>query len=89
MLDISWGGLLGSIVGTILSALIYGTLIDAIERLLKARQKSDQQPDQPPGSVPMSGAEIALMRRGVLAVNILAFASLGYVSGHWIESYFA
>ena len=79
MLDISWGGLLGSIVGTILSALVYGTLIDAIERFLKARHK----PPEPP----MSGAEIALMRRGVLAFTILLFAGLGYVTGHWIGGY--
>jgi hypothetical protein len=79
MLDISWGGLLGAIVGTIVSALVYGTLIDAIERFLKSRQE--------PGQPPMSGSEIVLMRRSVLAVNILVFAGLGYVCGDWIGGY--
>jgi len=82
MLDISWGGLLGAILGTIVSALVYGTLIDAIERFLKARHKSGQDPDR----LPMSGPEIAMMRRGVLSANILLFAGLGYFIGHWIDS---
>jgi hypothetical protein len=79
MLDISLGGLLGAIVGTIISGLVYGTLIDAIEHFLKARRR---QPHSP-----MSAPEIALMRRGVLTVNILVFAGLGYLIGHSIGSY--
>jgi hypothetical protein len=82
MLDISWGGLLGAIVGTIVSGLLYGTLIDRIEQFLKARNKASHSP-------PMSRAEIALMRRAVLAVNILLFAALGYVIGHSIGDYMA
>ena len=81
MMDISLGGLLGAIVGTIASGLLYGTLIDWIEHFLKMRSN--------PPHLPMSGAEIALMRRAVLAVNILVFAGLGYLIGHWIGGYLA
>ena len=81
MMDISLWGLLGAIVGTITSGLLYGTLIDWIEHFLKARSN--------PPHLPMSGTEIALMRRAVLAVNILVFAGLGYLVGHSIGGYLA
>jgi hypothetical protein len=72
MMDISLWGLVGAIAGTILAAAIYGTLIDAIERWLASRRAPDERP----------GEEVALLRRGVLAFDILVLAGLGY----WIGS---
>ena len=76
MMEISLAGLLGAIVGTIVAALAYGTLIDVIERGLTARRSPPERP--------ASGADLALLRRGVLAFDILAFAGLGYWIGHEI-----
>jgi len=74
MIDISLAGLIGAIVGTIIAAAAYGTLIDAIEHWLKAHRDPQERP----------GDEIALLRRGVLAFDILAFAGLGYWIGYEI-----
>jgi hypothetical protein len=78
MIDISLGGLIGAVVGTIIAAVAYGPLADAIERALTA------------GRAPAAGdgatdrQELALMRRGVLAFDILLFGGLGY----WIGDMF-
>jgi hypothetical protein len=74
MIDISLAGLVGAIIGTILAAATYGTVIDAIERWLTARRNPGEQP----------GEEAALLRRGVLAFDILLFAGLGYWIGQEI-----
>jgi hypothetical protein len=76
MMEISLAGLVGAMVGTILAAIAYGTLVDVIERWLTSR-RSPQEP-------PASASELALLRRGVLAIDILAFAGLGYWIGHEI-----
>ena len=74
MMDISLWGMIGAVIGTILAGAIYGTLIDAIERWLAARRAPDEHP----------GEEVALLRRGVLAFDILLFAGLGYWIGQEI-----
>jgi len=71
MIDISLAGLVGAIIGTILAAATYGTVIDAIERWLMARRAPGEHP----------GDEVALLRRGVLAFDILLFAGVGYWIG--------
>ena len=76
MMEISLGGLVGAMAGTIVAALAYGTLIDFIERRMTARRSPQEQPASAP--------ELALLRRGVLAIDILLFAGLGYWVGHWI-----
>ena len=76
MMEISFSGLLGAIVGTIVAALCYGTLIDAIERFLTARRS--------PAERSTAGAEVVLLRHGVLTIDILTFAGLGYWIGHVI-----
>jgi hypothetical protein len=75
MIDISMGGLLGAIAGTVVAALIYGTLASLVERLIAARRV--QEPQEPA----ISRDELAMLRRGVLTVELLICAGLGYWLG--------
>jgi hypothetical protein len=76
-MELSLAGLIGAIVGTIASALVYGRLIDAIEGAVrKWRGEGDDQSTV--------AQEIALLRRGVLAADMLLFAGLGYWLGQKI-----
>ena len=75
MIDISLAGLVGAIVGILIAAAVYGTVIDAVEHWLASRREPDER----------SGEEIALLRRGVLAFDILLFAGLGYWIGYRIS----
>ena len=75
MIDISLAGLAGATVGIVIAAAIYGTVIDAVERWLASRREPDER----------SGEEVALLRRGVLAFDILLLAGLGYWIGYRIS----
>jgi hypothetical protein len=76
-MDISLAGLIGAAVGTAVSAAIYGRLVERIETALrKGRRAEDDR-----GTF---AQEIALLRRGVLAVDILLCAGLGYWIGQKI-----
>ncbi len=76
-MDLSLAGLLGAVVGTIASALIYGPLVGPIERALRrGREPSDDQST--------FSTEIALLRRSVLAADMLICAGLGYWVGQRI-----
>ena len=75
MIDISMGGLLGAIAGTVVAALIYGMLASLVERLLAARRV--QEPQEPA----ISRDELAMLRRGVLAFDMLICAGIGYWLG--------
>ena len=73
-MELSLAGLIGAVVGTIASALVYGRLVDAIEGTVrKARGAPDDHAT--------FAQEIALLRRGVLAADMLLFAGLGYWVG--------
>jgi hypothetical protein len=73
-MELSLTGLIGAVVGTIASALVYGRLIDAIEGAVrKARGSADEHET--------FAQEIALLRRGILAADMLLFAGLGYWLG--------
>jgi hypothetical protein len=76
-MELSLAGLIGAVVGTIASALVYGRLIDAIE---DAVRKARGAPDDPA----TFAQEIALLRRGVLAADMLLLAGLGYWLGQKI-----
>jgi hypothetical protein len=75
MLDILLAGLSGAALGLVVAALIHGPLAAAIERRVRA------------GRVPSVedrttlGQELALLRRGVLAFDILVCGGLGYWIG--------
>ncbi len=74
MIDISLAGLIGAIVGTVIAALVYGTVVDAVEQWLTTHRPPEAR----------AGEEIDLLRRGVLAVDIVLFAGLGYWVGQEI-----
>jgi hypothetical protein len=76
-MELSLAGLIGAVVGTIASALVYGRLIEAFEGAVrKARGATDDHQT--------FAQEIALLRRGVLAADMLLFAGLGYWLGQKI-----
>jgi hypothetical protein len=76
MIDISLAGLIGAVIGIVIAGAVYGTVIDTIERWLAARRDSREHP----------GEEVALLRRGVLAADMLLFAGLGYWIGYRISA---
>lgn len=76
-MDLSLAGLIGAVLGTIVSAAIYGRLIDLIEGALRKRRGT--QDDQATFT-----QEVALLRRGVLAADMLLCAGLGYWIGQKI-----
>ena len=75
MIEISLAGLVGATVGIVIAAAVYGTVIDAVERWLASRREPHEG----------SGEEIAVLRRGLLAFDILLFAGLGYWIGYRIS----
>jgi hypothetical protein len=75
MIDISLAGLVGAVVGIVIAAAVYGTVIDAIERWLTEHREPQERAD----------GEVALLRRGVLTVDMLLFAGLGYWIGYKIS----
>jgi hypothetical protein len=73
-MELSLAGLIGAVMGTAVSAMLYGPLIDAIERLArKHRATTDDGPT--------FAQEMALLRRGVLAADMLLCAGLGFWIG--------
>jgi hypothetical protein len=73
MLELSLYGLIGAMLGTAAAALCYGPLAALMERSLRARRDG-----------PLAD-ELPLLRRGVLALDLLVFAGLGYWVGALIE----
>jgi hypothetical protein len=73
-MDLSLAGLIGAVLGTAVSALIYGPLIDAIEGALRNRRAAAE-------NRATFAQEIALLRRGILAADMLACAGIGYWIG--------
>jgi hypothetical protein len=78
MEDISLAGLLGAIAGTAVAAAIFVPLVDGIERGLRLRRAPA------PGEQATSAPDLALLRRGVLALDILVCAGVGYWLGQMI-----
>ena len=73
-MELSLAGLIGATVGTAASAMIYGRLIDAVEAALRKARRSDED------KVTFA-QELSLLRRGILATDILLCAGLGYWIG--------
>jgi hypothetical protein len=76
MIDISLAGLVGAIVGTAIAALAYGRLVVLAERVLWG-------PARPVGAEEAIRfeQERSMLRRLVLAVDIIVFAGAGYLLG--------
>ena len=73
-MEISLAGLVGAAIGTAASALFYGRLVDAIEAGLR-RGRTEAEDSA------AFAAELGLLRRGILAADMLLCAGLGYWIG--------
>jgi hypothetical protein len=73
-MELSLAGLIGAVLGTAVSAVIYGPLIDVVEAALRKRRAADE-------NRATFAQEIALLRRGILAADMLACAGIGYWIG--------
>jgi hypothetical protein len=78
MMAISYAGLAGATVGLVVAAVIYGSLAAAIERRVRARRVAAAEDHA------TFAQDLALLRRGVLAFDILVFGGLGYWIGDTI-----
>lgn len=78
MIAISYAGLAGATVGLLVAALIYGPLAAAVERRLRARRVPAAEDHA------TFAQDLSLVRRGVLAFDILVFGGLGYWLGDTI-----
>jgi hypothetical protein len=77
MLDISLAGLIGAIVGTAIAGVTYHLSIGALDRQMRERTKTQTAEEQDKADTAMS-----LIRRVILATDVLLFAGLGYWIGH-------
>ncbi len=73
-MELSLAGLIGAVVGTIVSAVLYGPIVGAVEGALrKGRAATDDQA--------AFAQELALLRRGIIAADMLLCAGIGYWIG--------
>jgi hypothetical protein len=79
MIDISLAGLLGAMVGTVVAAVNYAMVIGFVQNSLRAHDRS-----QTPEERATFETKLAVMRRIVLALDILVFAGVGYWLGQLI-----
>jgi hypothetical protein len=80
MLDLSLFGLLGAIAGTAVAAVAYGPLVMRVERGFRARGQPQTADERKTFE-----SELSVLRRAVLAVDILVFAGVGYWVGTLVE----
>jgi hypothetical protein len=73
---LSVGGWLGAMVGAIVAALCYAMIIPALDRRLRATDRSAT-----PQEREAFEEKLSIVRRTVLGIDMLAFASLGYWFG--------
>jgi hypothetical protein len=73
-MELSLAGLIGAVLGTMVSAALYGPLVDAIEGFLRKRHAVTEDRAT-------FAQEIALLRRGILAADMLLCAGIGYWIG--------
>jgi hypothetical protein len=79
MIDLSFAGIIGAFIGTAIAGLAYVPLVSSIERHLRARaasESTDENRNQ--AEQETLKQEIYLLRRSVLAADIIVFAGLGY-----------
>jgi Na+/glutamate symporter len=75
MIAISYAGLAGATVGLVIAALIYGPIAAAVEQRVRAARVPAAEDHA------AFAQDVALLRRGVLAFDILVFGGLGYWVG--------
>jgi hypothetical protein len=74
MINLSLAGLVGAVIGTVVAALVYVPLVTAVERGMRSRADSAAEGDT-------LEQEMSLLRRAVLAGDIIVFAGIGYWLG--------
>ena len=79
MIDLSLAGFLGAIAGTVVAAVAYAPLVVFLERRFRSRDPSQSADERA-----MFEQEVFLLRRVVLAADIIVFAGLGYWLGQLI-----
>jgi hypothetical protein len=79
MIDLSLAGLLGAVVGLVLAALAYAPLLAFIERGFRSRDPSTSGEQRKTFE-----QEMSLLRRAVLASDMIVLGSIGYWLGHTI-----
>ena len=79
MIDLSLAGLLGAVLGTVAAAVAYGPLVAFAQRSFWPRDPSASAEERN-----TLEREIPLLRRAVLAVDIIVLAGLGYWLGQMI-----
>jgi hypothetical protein len=77
MINLSLAGLLGAVIGTVVAALVYVPLVDFVERGLRSRADSSAEGET-------LEQEISLLRRTVLAADIIVLAGIGYWLGRMV-----
>jgi hypothetical protein len=73
MINLSLAGLVGAVIGTIVAALAYVPLVTFVESALSSRASSGSADERETFE-----QEISLLRRAVLAADIIVFAGIGY-----------
>jgi hypothetical protein len=76
MIDLSLAGLLGAIVGIVAAAFAYGPLVAFVERGFRPYDASASAEEREAFE-----QERSLLRRAVLAVDILVLSGIGYWLG--------
>jgi hypothetical protein len=79
MMDLSLAGLIGAVIGTIVAAVAYVPLVTLVERGLRARASTGSADERESFE-----QEAPLLRRAVLAADIVVFAGIGYWLGAMI-----
>jgi hypothetical protein len=75
-MQLSLPGLLGIMLGTVIGVINYAVIIRILEPRLRALDKSQNREE-----LDEFERKISLMRRIILAVEVLAFAAIGYWLG--------
>jgi curli biogenesis system outer membrane secretion channel CsgG len=75
MIDLSLPGLIGAMVGTAVAAMLYTPLVSLVERGLRTHERED---------VEALEREISILRRAVLAADIIMLGGIGYWLGERI-----
>ncbi len=79
MIDLSFAGLIGAFIGTTVAGVAYVPLVSSIERYLRARAASESAGEGRSSEEQETlRQEMSLLRRSVLAADIMVFACLGY-----------
>jgi hypothetical protein len=79
MIDLSLAGMLGAVIGIVLAAFAYGPLVAFVERGFCPRDASSSAEEREAFE-----QERSLLRRAVLAVDILLLSGIGYWLGAMI-----